>query len=89
MPGKLAAGVFFALLLALVSTGNLVWFCLFVVTFFLKINLADTAVYEAVLAEKRAEVEERVHDIRQEATGAVKSQLESQLEKLPLPKMKF
>jgi uncharacterized protein (TIGR03545 family) len=52
-------------------------------------NLADTSAYEAVLARKRAEVEERVAGIRQQATDAAKSQLESQLEKLPLPKLKF
>jgi uncharacterized protein (TIGR03545 family) len=52
-------------------------------------NLADTAAYEAALAQKRAEVEERIAAVRQQATDAVRSQLESQLEKLPLPKLKF
>ena len=52
-------------------------------------NLADAAAYEAVLAEKRAEVEKRIADTQKQATDAVKSELESQLEKLPLPKLKF
>jgi uncharacterized protein (TIGR03545 family) len=52
-------------------------------------NLADAADYEAVLAGKRGEVEKRIADTRKQATDAVKSELESQLEKLPLPKLKF
>ena len=52
-------------------------------------NLADAAAYEAVLAQKREEVEKRIADLKKQATDAVKSQLESQLEKLPLPKLKF
>jgi uncharacterized protein (TIGR03545 family) len=52
-------------------------------------NLADAAAYEAVLAGRRAEVEKRIADTQKQATDAVKSQLESQLEKLPLPKLKF
>ena len=52
-------------------------------------NLADAAAYEAVLAQKRAEVEKRIADTQKQATDAVKSQLESQLEKLPLPRLKF
>jgi len=52
-------------------------------------NLTDAAAYEAILAQKRTEVEKRIADIKQQATDAVKSQLESQLEKLPLPKLKF
>jgi uncharacterized protein (TIGR03545 family) len=52
-------------------------------------NLGDAAAYEEVLAQKRAEVEERIGDTREQATDAVKSQLESQLEKLPLPKLGF
>jgi uncharacterized protein (TIGR03545 family) len=52
-------------------------------------NLADAAAYEAVLAEKRGEVEKRIADTQKQAADAVKSQLESQLEKLPLPKVKF
>ena len=45
---EVAAGVSFALLLALVPTGNLLWFCLFVVTFFLKINLAAEFLFLAL-----------------------------------------
>ena len=52
-------------------------------------NLADTAAYEAVLAEKRGEVQRRIADTQKQATDAVKSQLESQLERLPLPKLGF
>jgi uncharacterized protein (TIGR03545 family) len=52
-------------------------------------NLTDAAIYESVLAQKRAEVEKRIADTQKEATDAVKSELESQLEKLPLPKLKF
>lgn len=52
-------------------------------------NLADAAAYEAVLAEKRGEVQRRIADTQKQATEAVKSQLESQLERLPLPKLGF
>jgi len=52
-------------------------------------NLADAAAYEALLAEKRGEVQRRIADTQKQATDAVKSQLESQLEKLPLPKLGF
>ncbi|MBN2554050.1 MAG: hypothetical protein JXB06_14835 [Spirochaetales bacterium] len=52
-------------------------------------NLAEAAAYEAVLAEKRAEVERRIADTQKQATDAVRSQLESQLEKLPLPRLGF
>ena len=52
-------------------------------------NLAEAAAYEAVLAEKRAEVERRIADTQKQATDAVRSQMESQLEKLPLPKLGF
>ena len=52
-------------------------------------NLADAAAYEAILDEKRGEVEKRIADLQKQATDAVKSQLESQLEQLPLPKLKF
>jgi hypothetical protein len=52
-------------------------------------NLADAAAYEAVLAEKRGEVQRRIADTQKQATDAVKSQLESQLERLPLPKLGF
>lgn len=38
-PGEVAAGIAFGLLLALVPAGNLLWIGLFVVTFFLKLNL--------------------------------------------------
>ena len=44
---------------------------------------------EALLAEKRGEVQRRIADTQKQATDAVKSQLESQLEKLPLPKLGF
>jgi uncharacterized protein (TIGR03545 family) len=52
-------------------------------------NLADAAAYEAVLAEKKEELQRRIADTQKQATEAVKSQLESQLEKLPLPKLGF
>lgn len=52
-------------------------------------NLADAAAYETVLAEKRGEVQRRIADTQKQATDAVKSQLESQLERLPLPKLGF
>ncbi|UCF99110.1 MAG: TIGR03546 family protein [Spirochaetaceae bacterium] len=46
--GEVAAGVAFALLLALIPTGNLLWFVLFVVTFLLKINLAGELLFLAL-----------------------------------------
>jgi uncharacterized protein (TIGR03546 family) len=46
--GEVAAGVSFALLLALVPSGNLLWFCLFVIPFFLKINLAGELLFLAL-----------------------------------------
>ena len=46
--GEVAAGVSFALLLALVPSGNLLWFCLFVITFLLKINLAAELLFLAL-----------------------------------------
>jgi uncharacterized protein (TIGR03545 family) len=52
-------------------------------------NLTDAAIYESALAEKRKEVEKRIDETQKEAADAVKSQLESQLEKLPLPKLRF
>ena len=48
-------------------------------------NLADVTAYEAVLEQKRSEVEKRISDSQKQATDAVKSELE----KLPLPKMGF
>ena len=39
-PGEIAAGAAFGLLLALLPGGNLLWFALFVLTFFLKLNMA-------------------------------------------------
>jgi uncharacterized protein (TIGR03546 family) len=39
-PGEIAAGAAFGLLLALVPGGNLLWSVLFILTFFLKINMA-------------------------------------------------
>ena len=38
-PGEVAAGIAFGLLLALLPAGNLLWIGLFVLTFFLKLNL--------------------------------------------------
>jgi len=52
-------------------------------------NLAEAAAHEAVLIQKRVEVEKRIADTQKQATDAVKSQLKSQLEKLPLPKLGF
>jgi uncharacterized protein (TIGR03546 family) len=46
--GEVAAGVSFALLLALIPTGNLLWFFLFVVTFLLKINLGGELLFLAL-----------------------------------------
>ena len=39
-----------ALLLALIPSGNLLWFCLFVLTFFLKINLGAELLFLALFA---------------------------------------
>jgi hypothetical protein len=52
-------------------------------------NLGDAAAYEEVLVQKRSDVEKRIAETQKQATDAVKSQLESQLEKLPLPKLGF
>ncbi len=41
-PGEIAAGAAFGLLLALVPGGNLLWSALFILTFFLKINMTMT-----------------------------------------------
>jgi uncharacterized protein (TIGR03546 family) len=46
--GEVAAGVSFALLLALVPGGNLLWVGLFVATFLLKINLAAELLFLAL-----------------------------------------
>jgi uncharacterized protein (TIGR03546 family) len=46
--GEVAAGVSFALLLALIPSGNLLWVCLFVITFFLKINLGAQLLFLAL-----------------------------------------
>ena len=46
--GEIAAGVSFALLLALVPSGNLLWFTVFVITFLLKINLAGELLFLAL-----------------------------------------
>jgi uncharacterized protein (TIGR03545 family) len=56
-------------------------------------NLADVNAYEAVLAQKRGEVEKRISDSQKQATDAVKSELEKQLDqikdKVPLPRLNF
>ncbi|MDA3941708.1 MAG: TIGR03546 family protein, partial [Spirochaetia bacterium] len=39
-PGELASGIAFGLLLALVPAGNLLWFSIFIIVFFLKHNIA-------------------------------------------------
>jgi uncharacterized protein (TIGR03545 family) len=53
-------------------------------------NLADVNAYEAVLAQKRGEVEKRISDSQKQATDAVKYELEKQLDqikdKVPLPR---
>lgn len=46
--GEVAAGVSCALLLALIPSGNLLWFCLFLITFFLKINLGAELLFLAL-----------------------------------------
>ena len=46
--GEVAAGVSFALLLALIPSGNLLWFCLFLVTFLLKIHLGAELLFLAL-----------------------------------------
>jgi uncharacterized protein (TIGR03546 family) len=46
--GEVAAGVTFALLLALIPSGNLLWFLLFLITFFLKINLGAEFLFLAL-----------------------------------------
>jgi len=48
-------------------------------------NLAEVAAYEAVLEQKRSEVEKRISDSQKQATDAVKSELEKQL----MPKLGF
>jgi len=93
--GEVAAGVSIALLLALIPSGNLLWFCLFLVTFFLKINLGAELLFLALfkllapLTDGLLHRLGRIADTQKQATDAVKSKLESQLEKLPLPKLKF
>jgi len=56
-------------------------------------NLADVNAYEAVLEQKRSEVEKRISDSKRQATDAVKSELEKQLDqikdKVPLPSLGF
>jgi len=56
-------------------------------------NLADVNACEAVLAQKRGEVEKRISDSQKQATDAVKSELEKQLDqikgKVPLPRLNF
>lgn len=56
-------------------------------------NLADVNAYEAVLEQKRIEVEKRISDSQKQATDAVKSELEKQLDqikdKVPLPHLSF
>jgi uncharacterized protein (TIGR03546 family) len=47
--GEIAAGVSFALLLALIPSGNLLWIVLFAITFFLKINMAMELLFLALL----------------------------------------
>jgi uncharacterized protein (TIGR03546 family) len=47
-PGEVAAGVSFALLLALIPSGNLLWIALFIITFLLKINLAAELLFLAL-----------------------------------------
>jgi uncharacterized protein (TIGR03546 family) len=46
--GEIAAGISFALLLALIPTGNLLWFALFVITMLLKINFAALLLFLAL-----------------------------------------
>ena len=46
--GEVAAGISFALLLALIPSGNLLWIVLFIVTFLLKINLAGELLFLAL-----------------------------------------
>jgi uncharacterized protein (TIGR03546 family) len=46
--GEIAAGVSFAFLLALLPSGNLFWFCLFLVTLFLKIHLGAELLFLAM-----------------------------------------
>jgi uncharacterized protein (TIGR03546 family) len=46
--GEVAAGVSFALLLALVPSGNLLWVCLFILTFFLKVHLGAQLLFLAL-----------------------------------------
>jgi uncharacterized protein (TIGR03545 family) len=56
-------------------------------------NLADVNAHAVVLEQKRSEVEERIADIEKQATDAVKSELEKQLDqikdKVPLPRLSF
>jgi uncharacterized protein (TIGR03546 family) len=47
--GEVAAGIAFALLLALIPGGNLLWGVLFLLTFLLKINLAAELLFLALL----------------------------------------
>lgn len=47
-PSQIAAAVSFAFLLALIPKANLLWISLFVLTFFLKINLAIEFVFIAI-----------------------------------------
>jgi uncharacterized protein (TIGR03546 family) len=46
--GEVTAGVSFALLLALIPSGNLLWFFLFLITFFLKIHLGAELLFLAL-----------------------------------------
>jgi vacuolar-type H+-ATPase subunit I/STV1 len=56
-------------------------------------NLSDVQAYEAVLEQKRSAVEKRIADVEKQATDAVKSELEKQLDqikdKVPLPRLDF
>ena len=46
--GEVAAGISFALLLALIPSGNLLWIALFLITFLLKVNLAGELLFLAL-----------------------------------------
>ena len=39
-PGELASGIAFGLLLAFIPSGNLLWFAVFIIAFFIKHNIA-------------------------------------------------
>lgn len=48
-PGEIGAGAAFGLLLALVPGGNLLWIALFILTFFLRLNMAMQVVLMGLL----------------------------------------